>query len=367
MSQGLIQNIIEPYAPSLSLVLAFVITFFSIPAIIRLSLVKRLYDVPDIRKKHAARISPLGGMAIFGGMIISFVFCTAHIANPALNSILVALFILFITGVKDDLYPLVPHKKLLGQLIAVGVIIFQGNIRLVSFYGLFDIHFLPYWVSALLSALFFLAIINSFNFIDGINGLSSGIGIVVSLTFAAWFYYLGQDLFLILALSIAGSQLAFLRYNLVNAKIFMGDSGSMILGFLAAILTIYFLQANERAELVVLKKIDAMVFAFSVIIIPVLDTLRVVFIRIFLLRRSPFAADRNHIHHALLDIGLSHTQATMILVLVNVLFIVFTYIMNDYLRATYLFITISALALLLSQVPFFIKKRQKKLGTYQPR
>jgi len=325
-------------------------------------LVKRLYDVPDERKKHNARISPLGGMAIFGGMLMSFVFFSAHLANPALNSVLVALFILFITGVKDDLYPLTPYKKLLGQILAVSIVVFQGDIRLESFYGLFEIQELPYWVSVSVSFLFFLGIINSFNFIDGINGLSSGIGIVISLTYSIWFYYLGDNLFIILSLAVAGSQLAFLRYNLVDAKIFMGDSGSMIMGFLAALMTIYFLQANERTTGVLLLHIDAMVFAFAVLIIPVLDSVRVVFIRVFILKRSPFSADRNHIHHSLLDIGLKHSQATLALVLVNMFFILITYYLNDYLRAMYLLITISLLALAFSQVPFLIKNHQKKIG-----
>lgn len=355
------KNLAE-YFPVLAFLAAFAFTYFSIPAIIRLSLLKRLYDVPDERKKHNARISPLGGMAIFGGMIVSFVFFTAHLANPALNSVLVALFVLFITGVKDDLYPLTPYKKLLGQVIAVSVIVFQGDIRLESFYGLFDVFELPYFISIAISIVFFLAIINSFNFIDGINGLSSSIGIVISLTYAMWFYYLGEDLFLILSLTIAGSQLAFLRYNLINAKIFMGDSGSMIMGFLAALLTIYYLQANERAFDAPLLHIDAMVFSFAVIIIPVLDSIRVVFIRVFILKKSPFSADRNHIHHSLLDIGLNHLQATFILVLVNIGFIVFTFYLNNYLRASLLILTISLLAIALSQVPFLIKRHQKRIG-----
>lgn len=365
MSQAIL-DIMGQYAAYLAPALAFIVTYFSIPAIIRLSLVKKLYDLPDDRKKHNARISPLGGMAIFGGMVISFVFCTAHLSNPALNSVLVALFVLFITGVKDDLYPLVPYKKMLGQIIAVAVVVVQGNVRLVSFYGLFGVGELPYAVSVFLSVIFFLAIINSFNFIDGINGLSAGIGVVISVTYVMVFNYLHSDLFLILALTILGSQLAFLRFNLVNAKIFMGDSGSMILGFLVALLSISFLQINELSDRFLLEKIDAMVFAFAIMIIPVMDTVRVVFMRLFILRRSPFAADRNHIHHALLDIGLSHVQASLSLMGVNIFFVILSYFLNDYLRATYLLISLSLLALLLSQLPFLIKRQQKRLGTYKP-
>lgn len=357
---------IATYADILAPILAFAITFFSIPAIIRLSLVKKLYDLPDERKKHSARISPLGGMAIFGGMVISFVFCTAHLSNPALNSVLVGLFILFITGVKDDLYPLVPYKKMIGQLLAVAIVVLQGDVRLVSFYGLFGVYDLPYLVSVSLSLFFILGIINSFNFIDGINGLSAGVGVVISTTYALVFNYLNSELFLILALSIMGSQLAFLRFNLFKARIFMGDSGSMILGFLVALLTISFLQINELSANFLLEKIDAMVFAFAIIIIPVVDTTRVIFIRVFILRRSPFAADRNHIHHALLDVGMRHSQASISLMAINVAFVALAYFLNDYLRATYLFISLSLLALFLSQVPFLIKRQQKRLGKYKP-
>lgn len=347
------------YSPILALITAFVITYFSIPAIIRLSLVKRLYDVPDERKKHQQRISPLGGMAIFGGLVISFVFFTAHLANPALNSVLVALFIIFITGVKDDLYPLVPYKKLLGQLLAVGIVVFQGDIRLESMYGLYDIFELPYWISVSATVIFFLGIINSFNFIDGINGLSSALGIVVSITYAIWFVYLNEPLFLILALCITGSQFAFLRYNLVNAKIFMGDSGSMILGFFAALLSIYFLQANEKTNEALLLHIDALIFAVGVLIIPVFDTLRVIILRVFVLKKSPFSADRNHIHHGLLDLGLSHVQATGILVLVNIIFIVGTLWLNDFIRAKYLLLLIFVVAFGLSQVPAYLLKKKQ--------
>lgn len=344
----------------IALLMAFGITYFSIPAIIRLSLVKRLYDVPDARKQHGQRISPLGGMAIFGGMIISFVFNTAHLSNPELNSTLVALFILFITGVKDDLFPLTPYKKVIGQILAVSVLIFQGDVRLVSLYGLLGIQELPYWISVGMSFFFYLGIINSFNFIDGINGLSSGIALVVSVAYAWQFYVIREQLFLILALSVAGAQVAFLRYNLVNAKIFMGDSGSMVIGILNALLTISFLKINKIVgEHIIFLNVDAMLYALAVLIIPVFDTMRVVFLRVFILRRSPFQADRNHIHHALLDLGFSHLQSTATLIAVNVGFILFVTLVNDFIRAKYLLIIILALAFTLSQIPFWIKRQHK--------
>lgn len=341
---------------------AFLITYFSIPAIIRISLVKKLYDQPDERKKHSQRISPLGGIAIFGGLLISFVFYTAHLANSTLNSVLVALFLLFITGVKDDLYPLVPYKKLIGQILAVGIVAIQGDVRLVQLYGLFGVYDLPYWSSIGLSFVFFLGIINSFNFIDGVNGLSSLTGILVSSVYGLVFYALEQPLFLTLAVCIVGAQLAFLRFNLVRAKIFMGDTGSMILGFFAALLTIYFLETNALTDEQILVHIDAMLFSFSILILPILDSARVIFIRLFIKRVSPFKADRNHLHHALLDLGLSHVQTTLWLVGTNTLLIALTWLLNPYLRASVIFSGLVISALALSQIPFLLKHKRKKSG-----
>lgn len=343
---------------------AFIITYFSIPAIIRLSLVKKLYDQPDQRKQHSQRISPLGGIAIFGGLLLSFVFYTAHLANATLNSVLVALIILFITGVKDDLYPLVPYKKLLGQILAVAVVVIQGDIRLVQLYGIFGIYELPYWSSLLLSFVFFLGIINSFNFIDGINGLSSLVGILVSSVYALLFYALNQPLFITLAICIIGAQLAFLPYNLLRAKIFMGDTGSMIMGFFAALLSIYFLQSNALTQDQILEHVDAMLFAFAILVLPILDSARVIFIRVFIKKVSPFKADRNHLHHVLLDIGLSHVQATFWLVGSNAALIGLTWFLNPFIRASLLFSILVLLALGLSQVPFLIKQKLKRLGRY---
>ncbi|MDX5325908.1 MAG: undecaprenyl/decaprenyl-phosphate alpha-N-acetylglucosaminyl 1-phosphate transferase [Bacteroidota bacterium] len=349
---------------ALSFFTAFVITYLSVPAIIRLSLVKRLYDEPDQRKLHSRRISALGGVGIFGGMIFSFIFFTAYLGYPTLNSIIAGLIVLFVTGVKDDLFPMVPYKKFLGQILAVLIVVIQGDIRLVSLYGILDVWELPYLASIGLTSFFFLGIINSFNFIDGINGLSAGIGIVVCSTYGYWFYRMEEPLFLILSLSITGALLSFLRFNLVNARIFMGDSGSMVLGFLSAILTIQFIQEMEVFRPVVFENIAAMVYAFAVLIIPIFDTVRVVFYRVVILKRSPFAADRNHIHHSLLKIGLTHVQASGLLVTINLLFILLTYTLNLYIRAKYQMVVILVLAFILSQIPFVIKKRMKRQGRY---
>lgn len=343
----------------LSFITAFAVTYFSIPAIINLSLVKKLYDQPDERKIHGRRIAALGGISIFGGMIFSFIFFTDKLYYPQFNSILAAVLILFVTGVKDDLFPLVPYKKFLGQVISVLIVTIKGNVRIENLYGLFELRELPYWFSVLLSIFFFLALINSFNFIDGINGLAGGIGVIVCLTYAYWFWRMDETLFLILSLCMAGSLLAFLRYNLVKASIFMGDSGALVLGFLISVLTVYFIQKNQSHTPNIFFEVSAMVYAFSLLVIPIFDTLRVVSIRLYK-KRSPFYADRNHIHHVLLDIGLSHLQAAFILFGANLFFIGLVQILANFMSPKYQLLCIFLIAFALSQIPFFIKKAKKR-------
>jgi len=144
----------------------------------------------------------------------------------------------------------------------------------------------------------------------------------------------------------------------------MGDTGSMIMGFFAALLSIYFLQSNALSQDQILEHIDAMLFAFAILILPILDSTRVIFIRVFIKKVSPFKADRNHLHHVLLDIGLNHFQATLWLVGINASFIAFTWLLNPYIRASLLFSILFFLALGLSQVPFLVKQKLKRLGRY---
>lgn len=349
--------------PILAALSSFLITYFSIPPIIRLSLVKKLYDKPDRRKKHRHRTSALGGVGIFGGMIFSFLFFSAGIPYQELNSILCALIVLFVTGIKDDLYPMVPYKKLLGQLVASAIVSIHGGVRIKSIYGIFGIFEIPYFYSILLTIFIFLFLINAFNFIDGINGLTAGIGIIISLTYAWWFWVMNEPLFLLLSICIVGALFAFIIYNL-RGKIFMGDSGSMVIGFLMTVLTVYFIKVSEDYQPNIFYNISAVVYAFAVMIIPVYDTIRIVFIRIFIHRRSPFKADRNHIHHMLIDIGLKHHQAAIVLYTFNIISILLAYYFNGRILPKYQFAFFIFLSVLFSCIIFFLKQRLKKVNDH---
>jgi UDP-GlcNAc:undecaprenyl-phosphate GlcNAc-1-phosphate transferase len=301
-----------------SLITSAAITAFAIPSIIRVSNIKHLFDVPDERKLHKESIPTLGGMAIFAGMLFSVTFWCEQFQIVELQYIIASLLILFFIGMKDDLVNLRASKKLVGQILAGVILVHYAEIKLTTFFGLFGIRDLPIWFSYFFSVFTCVVITNAFNLIDGIDGLAGSLGIVGATTFGVWFYFLNMTQYTILCSALVGSLLAFLWFNKTPAKIFMGDTGSMLVGFVMALLAMKFIESVR-----VLPKdhdykiLSVPVFTCAVLIVPLYDTLRV-----FILRmskgKSPFSPDRSHVHHILIDLGLSHLSATMYLVLFNV-------------------------------------------------
>lgn len=308
------------YSVILGFITAFTLTFFIIPLIIRVAKERRLYDRPNERSAHRVPTPSLGGIAIFAGAICGIVLWTPLPVFGVLQYILAAFVMIFLIGVHDDLMPLSPTKKFVSQLLVAVVLAYKAGVSLTSFYGLFGIGELPELTGFLLSIVVIIAIINAFNLIDGIDGLAGSIGLLTCLTWGSWFFYLGDAAMAVVSFSLAGAILAFLRYNITPAQIFMGDTGSLLIGTVSAILAIKFIQSNYQEPLPALHFHAAPAIAVGVLILPLFDTLRVFVCRIWQ-GRSPFHPDKNHIHHLLLGTGLSHMQATVVLVLVNGAFI----------------------------------------------
>jgi len=303
----------------LASITAFLITYISVPAIIKLSDEKGLYDEPDgSRKDHKHQIPALGGIAIFGGFVITSTFFLDFGKNPELGYAFSAITILFFTGLKDDIIPLTPKKKFIAQLLTVAIIIFKCDIRLTNMYGVLGVEEISYFWSVLLSGVTLLGIINAFNLIDGINGLAGGLAVIISATFGILFWQMNQVNLAIFAFAMGGAVGGFLVFNFQN-KIFMGDTGSLTIGLISGIFSMKFIELSHETNFL-FKPTFAPVFAFAILIIPLFDTLRVISIRLFN-RKSPFHGDRNHVHHFLIDIGFSHLQASVILYVVNLFFI----------------------------------------------
>ena len=303
--------------------LAFCITFYAIPKVIKIANFKKLYDVPDDRKVHKEPIPSLGGVGIFAGFIISLLIFGQLESTNALQFYIVAFVVVLFFGIKDDVIGLTPQKKLFGQLLVSAILTLKGSILLTNMHGFLGIHSINGTISYILTFFTIVVIMHAYNLIDGIDGLAATISIITSGVFA-WFYYMnGDGANAMLGFTFAGSLFAFLIFNYAPAKIFMGDIGSMLCGAVNAILVIHFIETATSSKVFTVTCSPAL--GFGILIMPLLDTLRVFAIRI-LNGRSPFYPDRNHLHHILLDRGLSHKVITMIIGFSAIMFIVLTYI-----------------------------------------
>jgi len=303
---------------------SLLVVAFAIPPIITVSLKKRLFDDPNESRKIHKRIIPnFGGVAIFTGFLFSCsIFIPSHIL-PEANVLMGAGLVLFMIGLKDDIIGLGPGIKFVAQFASAFIVAMVANIRITDLHGVFGVYDLPYYASVTLTVFFIVGIVNAFNLIDGIDGLAGSIGLILCVAFGVLFYKSGDLGWAYLATALAGALLGFLFFNVTPARIFMGDSGSLLLGFIAAVLSIKFmtLSLSENVLAGPFVVTSGMGLVSAILIIPVFDTLRVFTLRI-MRGSSPFTADSNHIHHRLLSLGLSHVQATLVLASVNVVFIV---------------------------------------------
>jgi UDP-GlcNAc:undecaprenyl-phosphate/decaprenyl-phosphate GlcNAc-1-phosphate transferase len=303
--------------------LAFVITFLAIPAIMRVAKEKKLFDLPDSRKLHTSPIASLGGVGIFLGFFVSCLLTISVKHNSDIQFFFASAIVIFFLGLKDDILIISAIKKFLGQLAAAAILIHLANIRIESMHGILGFGVLPEPLSYLISYVTIIVVINAYNLIDGIDGLAGSLGILTTSIFGVYFFLADMPAYSLMALAMTGSLLAFLVFNFNPAKIFMGDSGSLLLGLVNAILVIKFIAVADAPGALVPVEATVAV-AFSILVVPLLDTLRVFSIRIAK-GKSPFIPDRNHIHHLLLDRGLNHRYVTVSCVGLNISFIVMAY------------------------------------------
>ena len=305
--------------------MAFCMTWFIIPSVVNISRLKNLTDTPNGRTSHFKATPTLGGIAIFVALVLSTVIFAGTYFKFELKYIISGLMVVFFIGIKDDILIIDPLKKLSGQIFAIIIVAVFADIRITNLYGLFQIGQLPYIVSILLTVFVFIVIINGFNLIDGIDGLASGIGILTSSVFCIWFWITGHVACTILSFSFVGTLTAFFYFNVFSKtnKIFLGDTGSMIIGFVMGVLACRFLQLELVAQGSAAIP-SAPTVVCGILIVPLFDSLRVFILRIKQ-GKSPFKADRQHIHHRLLQLGCTHIQATLILIGVNIFFIVLSY------------------------------------------
>jgi UDP-GlcNAc:undecaprenyl-phosphate/decaprenyl-phosphate GlcNAc-1-phosphate transferase len=309
---------------------SFVIAFLIVPVIIKYSLRKNLVDIPGRRKIHKKITPSMGGIAIFIGFFTSSLIWIDIQGLGYIKFILVALFVIFFIGVRDDLVPLRAMVKLIGQIMAASLVIFLFDLRIKTFYGLFGLFELPVSVSYIVTYFTIIVITNSFNLIDGLDGLAGTIAIVALLAFGVWFFMAGDEIFSRLSFAMLGAIFAFLIFNWEPSEVFMGDTGALVIGMMLAILSIHFINVNYSLPAMTPYKFNGSVgTAACIIIIPLVDTLRIVILRISK-GQSPFRPDKSHIHHAIMRLGMTHSQTTLILASVQALYIVLAIVFNQF-------------------------------------
>ncbi|TKG91908.1 undecaprenyl/decaprenyl-phosphate alpha-N-acetylglucosaminyl 1-phosphate transferase [Puteibacter caeruleilacunae] len=322
-----------------SIATAIVIVLLTIPKLIVIAHNKNIVDNPDHRKLNRIPIPTLGGIGIFLGIVVSSVLFTSKIEMPGLRFIFTGMTLLLYVGIGDDLLDMKATKKLLFQILAAAIVVIAGGIRFSNLNGLFGIYEIPVEFGCLLTLFCFVGLTNALNLIDGIDGLASGFGMLAASTLGTVFL-LGNNLgYAVLSFATAGSLLPFFFFNVFGKrnKIFMGDTGSLILGVLFSALVV---QVAETPYIDRILPIDPAPFLLAVFSVPVFDTLRVMTVRMCR-GISPFCPDNRHLHHKILQLGFSHWTTTRVILLANISTVLLSVVISSLLPEIQIIIIIA--------------------------
>lgn len=322
------------YILLLGCITSFFVVLFTMPSLIKVARMKHLVDEPsEERKVHHRSVPTIGGIIIFAAIIFSYALWfpkaaalgddpRSHVmmyyamgdAYKDFKFVIAAMVLLFFIGVKDDIIGFSPVKKLVGHMVVGYILVMMADIRIRDMHGLFGVYEMPEYISIALSFFVYVVLVNAFNLIDGVDGLAGGIGLIAAAAYGTWLFLAGDVTLSLLAFVLAGALVGFLVFNWHPARIFMGDSGSLIIGAILAVLAMKVVDHDTSKLPTYLKQIPTPIFAMAVIAYPLVDTLRVF---VYRMSRgiSPFAADRNHIHHRLMGLGLGHRKTTGVLYL----------------------------------------------------
>lgn len=362
MNPALLLEISYPFAgfkgALLSFISSFVTALLAIPPIITLIHRYRLFDMPNGRKEHQQPVPTMGGIAIVAGMMMALVLWFPFRYEVPQIAFFFSVCVLFGLGIMDDLKDLSAKYKFLIQF-GLALLIALSGIRIQNFDGLFGIYQLPLLAQYLFTILAVVGITNAFNLIDGIDGLAGGLGFMSIITLGLFLSIAGDSNTALIAFALAGALLAFLYFNFNPARIFMGDTGSLVVGFVIAVLSVRLMQINPVEGKSVLA--HAPLFALGIVLIPVFDTLRVFATRMWY-GKSPFIADRIHIHHLLTNQGFGHSFASRVICSLHGIVLLASYLLNSWTPELILCVQLFAMFGMT-----WLLKRMGKLVPRQPR
>jgi UDP-N-acetylmuramyl pentapeptide phosphotransferase/UDP-N-acetylglucosamine-1-phosphate transferase len=345
----------------LFLFFGFLIVYLIIPVIINVVKLKRLFEKVSDRSSHSMPTPSFGGVAFFIVIILSLSFAGQIYAGNQVLALLPGVIVVFFTGLKDDMTGTKPTTKIYAQLIAGISLLLYSQFNIVDLKGFLAIFEISEWIMIPLGLLIIVFFINAFNLIDGIDGLASLIGIVIFLFYAVIFMLVGDWLMLSVSLSLIGAFIAFLRYNFSRKgkKIFLGDTGSLLIGFTIISFVFYIMAKEYSTQLTFIVPAQNLpIILIALLFVPIYDALRIFIDRISK-GRSPFSADRGHMHHLVLDrYGFSHRRTSFVIAILNVLLVLTMTVVCHYNSQI-----ISALvfALIITFISLFLFAMAKKI------
>jgi len=308
-------------------------------------------DIPDKRKVHTKPMPRLGGLGIFIGFLIGYMLFGVH--SVQMNSVLIGGFIILITGVIDDIKPIRATTKLFAQIFAALVLMLYGNF-LINNITIFNLNMNLGIFTYPITLFFIIGCVNIINLIDGLDGLAAGTSSIFYLTIVIIAFLKGSTelLSITLALIMLGSTLGFLVHNFYPATIFMGDSGSMFEGFMIAVISLLGFKTTTLISFLV---------PIFILGIPILDTLFAI-VRRALKKQPIFLPDKEHLHHQLLNMGISHRNTVLIIYLMNILFASasIVYILKDKVVGKYLYLAIFVLVVWTVSRTSIIRSKKRK-------
>lgn len=349
---------------------AFIVVLYSTPALIKVAVLKRLIDTPtEERKIHKRSVPTIGGIIIYAATLFAYslwytiddmqYYDKIFQSVNEFKLIVATSLILFFVGVKDDIIGTAPVKKLFAHIVVALILVLMGGIRITSLHGIFGVYEIPIWGSVFLSIFTYVVVVNSFNLIDGVDGLAAGVGFLSCCAFGTWFIFANEFPYAALSFSLAGALLGFLIFNFSPAKIFMGDSGSLVIGMFVCVLAIKMIEYPIETLNPFWVQVSKPVFAVAALIYPLLDTLRV-FLTRAVKGQSPFMADRNHLHHKLIDCKYSHVKTVIIIYVFTVITIgasLICYFINE---PTFGLLTVVTTSMIFLSAVISINKKAKR-------
>jgi UDP-N-acetylmuramyl pentapeptide phosphotransferase/UDP-N-acetylglucosamine-1-phosphate transferase len=311
------------YVVILPIIIPMIVVSIIHPSLVRIAKMKNIVDNPNARKLNKEPIPVLGGVGVFFGMMFSLAVAGYYVEGFSLHfDIIIAMLIMLYTGVGDDILNLSPRLRFGLQIFTVSLMMFISDMYIDNFHGLWGVYQLPWVLAVALTIVSGVGIINSINLIDGVDGLCSGYGMFATMLFGVIFMRMGDVSYSVLAFTIFGALIPFMLHNVFGKKykMFMGDGGSLVLGFILSLFVMRVIQAGINTD-----SGSTISFTLAILAIPVFDTLRVMSSRM-LHGRSPFSPDKTHLHHMFIELGFSHVITAVNVVLLNGMVVAIWYI-----------------------------------------